>query len=108
MAVQVKDDTFSVGTSLLAIPVGITLALYCPQLAGRNSVELRYVAGGTLCLIGVAPGTTLTAAQLDAQAGGYYISTVNSLRIPGPAAFYLGATGATVLVSQLTSFSPGV
>lgn len=104
----VKDDTFSLGTTLLAVPVGGTLALYIPQQVGRNWTDLRYVAGGgTVSIVGVGQGVTLTAAQLAAGTPGYYLSTTNALRIYGPTAFYVAGTGATSLVSQLSGFSPG-
>lgn len=106
MSVLVKDDIHSVGTSLLAIGVGATIALYIPNSPYQNYIQLRYVAGGTLTVIGTPQGQTLTGAQLATGATGYLMGATETLLIAGRPAFYLCSLGATTLISQLIGFSP--
>jgi hypothetical protein len=79
------------------------------QLIGSSAfVADRVVArvsGGTLIIIGVPAGQTLSAAQLAAAftANQFYIvKTAERLDFLGPAPFYIAGIGATV-VAQVMS-----
>lgn len=102
MATSGSDSIFSVGVTQIAIPVGVTLAVFCNfnTAAGVNALQYRNLTGGTLLNLGTPPlGTTFTAAQLVAiGASGSYVETTAEYSIDGPCVFYLAAPGATQVV----------
>lgn len=106
------DQVFGVTTGQFTIPVGVTVAtlIDAGSVPGCQSVYLEYFSGGTLQLLGVNNGATLTAAQLVAAGvtlSGYVMPTGRGVSIDGPARFYLAATGATTIVNFIFGRSMG-
>lgn len=109
MATSSADSIFGLGTTRITIGVGSTLAFLLTHVAGQNSTVLKYFSGGTLEVIGVADGVTLTAAQLGAaNQTGYIMGTTEVLSIDGPVRCYLSATAATTVVMALLGKSQGI
>lgn len=108
MSTSSYDSIFSLGTTNIIVPVGATVAVLIEGIAGQNSTLLKYVSGGTLSVVGVATGVTLTAAELASAVGNHYVmGTSEVLSIDGPARFYLMATGATTTVSAIRGRTQG-
>lgn len=65
-------------------------------IAGANSLILKAQAGGTMYILGVAAGVTLSAAQgVTAVASGYLLDVAEKLSYGGAPRFYATALGAT-------------
>lgn len=88
---------------------GVTAAIQPTRfLAPPNCVggELRRLSGGSLEIMpNVIAGGSIGGAS--ASGTGYLIGISQIISWEGPAAFYLAATGATVVVSALMKFSDG-
>lgn len=103
-----SDSVYGLVTQRLAIPPGATQAVLMVPEPGQNSLLLKYFSGGTLEIIGVTAGVTLTAAQLVTASGtGYLIGTSEILSLDGPARFYLSSLGATSVLHVITGRSAG-
>lgn len=66
---------------------------------------VAHVSGGTLIIIGVTAGTTMSAAQLAAAftANQFYIvKAAERLEFLGPAPFYIAGIGATTVAQVMT------
>lgn len=86
----------------MVIAPGATLAVYLAPIAGQNTTLLKYFSGGTLQLIGVPYGVTLSGSELVSAVGNHYVIGLNEiLSFDGPITCYLQATGATVTVMAL-------
>lgn len=104
-----SNNIFGVIAEQLVIPPGATLAVLMTGNAGQCSEVLKYYSGGTLQILGVTVGTTLTAAQLVSagNSGGYIFGTSEALTVDGAARYYLMATGATCVVMHLRGLTAG-
>lgn len=108
MSTSSNDSIFSLQTDRINVGLGATLAVLYDQTATQNSILLKYFSGGTLEIIGVSFGVTLTAAQMATASGtGYVVGTTEILSIDGPARFYLMSTGATTVVMSIRGKTPG-
>jgi len=93
------DKVFGLETGRFAVPLGATNAILVEGVAGQNAIQLKYLSGGTLEVVGVSYGVTLTAVQLAARTGtDYLVGSSEIWSIDGPCRFYLSATGATAVV----------
>lgn len=104
------DNVFSVLPQRIIIGVGATAAQLfdASTTPGANSIILKYFSGGTLEILGVTTGVTLSAAELIAAAGsGYIMGSSEILNIGGPVRLYLAASGATTIVHAITMRSQG-
>lgn len=109
MSVSSNDSIFSLNTLKITVPIGATLAVLIDGEAGQNSTILKYFSGGTLEMIGVTAGTTMTAAQLATASGSHYTFGINEIfTIDGPVRFYLSSTGATTIVMRAAGKTQGV
>ncbi len=108
MATTSYDSIFGLGTTQIMIPPGATLGVLVEAVAGQNSIILKYLSGGTLYVMGVAAGATLSAADLAGATGHYLVGTSEILNIDGPARFYLASLGATTVVCAMRGKSQGV
>ena len=108
MSVTSNDTIFGLGTTAQIVPPGATLALYFTQVAGQNSTLIKNGGGGTLYMIGMAQGATLSAAQLVTNASAHYLMGASEvLSIDGPASYYLLALSATTTVYQMVGKTAG-
>lgn len=102
------DTVYGFGSTRIIVPIGATNALLFNPITGQNGMLLKWFSGGTLELIGVPYGATLTAQNLaDANQNHYIMGTTEILSLNGPARFYLSATGATVVAMSLAEKSAG-
>lgn len=108
MATSGSDSIFGLATSRIEVPPGSTQAVLFEALAGQNSVLLKYFSGGTLEILGVSTGVTLTAVQLAAaNQSGYLMGTSEILALDGPVRCYLSSTGATTTVMVIRGKTAG-
>jgi hypothetical protein len=102
------DSIFNVGSTNVVVPVGATVAVYISPVAGQNTTLFKYFAGGTLQVIGVPYGVTLTGAQLVSAVANHYIMGGSEiLSFNGPLTCYLQAMGATTTVMMLRGQTQG-
>lgn len=102
MATSSYDSIFSLGTTIITITPGATNAVLLTPVAGQLSTLLKYGAGGSLEIIGVTGGQTLSAADLVAQQGGHYLmGTSEILSLAGPVRCYLMAEGASPTIVRI-------
>jgi hypothetical protein len=66
-----------------------------------------FAAGGTLEIVPSQLSGASTAAG-NAWGKGYPIGSTEVINIGGPAAFYLAATGATMIAAVVLGYTPGV
>jgi hypothetical protein len=111
------DSVFTVGATRLQVPVGATLALFCQPVQGQLGWYLKYISGGTCEILSTAVGftngtyygTTQPAGTLAIMSGNGYLlggigitgAIFETVKLMGPAQFYLSSTGATSIVSLL-------
>lgn len=108
MSTSSYDSVFGLGTTLLKIGVGSTIAQLITGVAGQNNLLLKVQSGGTLEIIGVPEGVTLTQAQLAAANQNHYILGASEiLSLGGPVRLYLSATGATTIVMCMRGIASG-
>jgi hypothetical protein len=107
-----QDAIVSIRTEQVTIPAGHTLGYYVDALPGQVSIQLKYMSGGSLLLIGAAsgmtvPGSTMPGATIAALGATFFylFGTTESLSIAGPARFYLAASAATQ-VAIIRGISP--
>lgn len=105
-----SENIMGFGSSQLIVAPGATNALLVFPAAGQNYTRLKYGSGGSLEIIGVPDGVTLTAAQLVSASGNHYlVGTTEVIDIPKSAPrFYLSALSATTIVFYLEGRSSGV
>lgn len=102
-----QDAVCALGTTNIIVPPGMTLAALVTPMAGQVGALLKYLTGATLQIVGVAAGSTLTAAQL-ATSSGYILGASEIFQINGPASFYMAtATGTTHVISLVAAKSAG-
>lgn len=108
MSTSSYDSAFRIGCTTIALPVGLTNnAVYFGLESHLQRTTIEYVgSGGTLVVLGVNYGMTLAAATL-AVTGYYQVDPVSPMVINGPACFYVGALGATAVVSIQRDYSQG-
>ena len=99
------DSVFTLGATMIKVPVGATAALLITPFAGQVNCLIKYSSGGTCEILPAGltqialnlfapvaqPGQTLLALS----GSGYLLGANEALSIPGPASFYLSSTGAT-------------
>ena len=112
MSTSSYDSTFSLKTEQRFAPTGATNGLFISgnSVAGCNTVWLQHMAGGTLFILSDGSGSTLSAAALAAASstGSMWIPALQPpFAIPGPAGFYLYASGATATVNLMYGKSQG-
>lgn len=108
MSTSSNDGIFGLATSRLTIGAGATLAELLTQDPGQNSLYIEYFSGGTVEIIGVTAGTTLTAAQLASANGtGFIVKTDRGYAFNGPTRFYLSSTGITSIVHVMKGKTTG-
>jgi hypothetical protein len=108
MSTSSSDGIFGLATQRLNIGSGSTLAELITQDPGQNSLYIEYFSGGTVEIIGVTAGTTLTAAQLGTANGtGFIVKTDRGYSFNGPTRFYLSSTGATSIVHIMKGKTTG-
>lgn len=102
------DTVYGLGSTRIVVPVGATNALLFTPIVGQNGTLFKYWSGGTLEVIGVPAGVTLTAQNLaDANGNHYLLGTSEVLSLDGPARFYLSSTGSTTVLMALIGKSAG-
>jgi hypothetical protein len=103
------DSVYSLASTQIIVPVGATLAVLVTSIAGQNALMLKQYGGGTLEIIGMPDGSTLTAASLATASGNHYIMGASEvLSFDGPTRIYLSSTGATSVVMSLRGKSQGL
>lgn len=105
-----SDSIFVLGTTMIAVPAGVTNAIRLTPLPGQLMWQLKYSSGSSLCyLLGVGFGATLSQTELsDAPNIGYLFGTQSEiLKIDGPATFYLAAVAATAVIQCIVGKSQG-
>lgn len=108
MATSSNDSVYGLETSRINVGVGSTIAILVEPIVGQQNIVLKYFSGGTLEILGVSAGVTLTAAQLGtANQTGYLMGTTEVLTLDGPARFYLSSTAATTIVMVIRGKSAG-
>lgn len=109
MSTSSNDGVYGLGTTAITVGLGATLAVYVSEIAGENSILIKYGAGGTLWLIGTgASGATLALTDLAANFGSHYlVGTSEALSFDGPCRFYLAAVGATTTVYKMIGKTQG-
>ena len=91
-----SDDVFKVDTIRLAVGSSAGYVAGITGGAGVVSIQVKYLSGGTLEILGV---TT------QASGTGYLLGVSEALTIGGPATFFLSSTGATSVVAILRSIT---
>ncbi len=108
MATSGSDSIFGLGTTRMIIAPGATLAQLVEGVAGQNALFLKYFSGGTLEIIGVGAGVTLSASDLVSASGNHYIvDSSERISIDGPTRFYLMAQSATTIVMSMRGKTAG-
>lgn len=107
-----RNDIFGLIPETLYVPSGATNALLIEGEVGEAGSVLNYLSGGTLWIMGVTGGQTLSAATLASQFTGatllFLVQSGQALNIDGAPRYYLAATGATVTCQILHGLSaPG-
>lgn len=94
-----KNDVYYMQTQHAYIGPGSTLAQYFGPDERQNCWSILSASGGSLAIVGVTLGMTLSAAQLVAAGSSGYMQfpSGGSKDIGGPACFYLLAQGATAV-----------
>lgn len=102
-----EDAVCALGVTNIIVPPGLTLGVLVSPMPGQVAALLKNNVGSTLQVIGVAAGSTLTAAQLS-TANGYFLGASEIFQIDGPASFYIAtATGTTHVASLVAGKSAG-
>lgn len=104
MSTSGYDSTFSVGTTLVTVPLGATNGVLVNQQAGGLKTWLRMVSGGTCFIVGATFGQTLAAQDLASFTPFGWpldLGSQDEIMLSGSARFYLAATGATSTVAIL-------
>lgn len=108
MSTSSMDSIFALGTTQIIVPPGATQAVLLTGIAAQNSMLLKYGSGGTLYILGVSEGVTLTAAELVTNASSHYlVGASETLSIDGPARFYLLSLSATTTVYSIRGKTQG-
>jgi len=95
------NDLVAAGSTRIAVPPGGTLALFNNPPAGCQWQQLQYASGGSCEIVAFTSGSTIVGDTLGFWAGKGYLMTSTAMVIPGPARFYLSATGATSVVHAI-------
>lgn len=108
-----SNAVFGVTTGQFTLTSGVTNALLVDggTVPGCNSVYLEYFAGGTVQILGVTYGATLTGAQLVAAGvtlTGFVLPTGRGIAMDGPARFYLAAASTQSIVQFIFGKSAGL
>lgn len=107
MSTSSYDSIFGLGTTQIAVPPGATLAVLVTAVAGQNSSLFKYGSGGTLYILGVAEGATLTGTELAQATSHYLLGTSEILSLDGPVRFYMASLSATTVVYAMRGKSQG-
>lgn len=106
-----QDDINGLFPQTIHIPSGATNCVLFETMSRQVAGVLEYVSGGTLWILGITIGQTLSpAAAASLFAGGTNIFLVRdgrSLNIDGWPRFYLASTGATSTIQILRGLGPG-
>lgn len=104
-----ENRIFGLDTVPFIIPPGATLAVLITGSEGQAAQLLKYGSGGSLQIMGVTLGVTMSAAQLVSagNSGGYLFGTSEAVSVDGAARYYLMATGATTTVYQIRGLTAG-
>lgn len=107
-----RNDLFGLVPETLHIRAGATHALLLEGKAWEAGSVLNYLSGGTLWIMGVTGGQTLSAAQLASDFNGatllFLVQSGQAINIDGAPRYYLAATGATVVCQLLRGLAaPG-
>lgn len=107
---QGYKNVFRLEPIQVAIPPGITVAVYVGATAAEVMKTIKYTSGSSLVYIMQDNnGSTMAGATLAANFGlsmGYLIGGTEIINTEGPASFYLAATGATAVMTVMRGFGP--
>lgn len=108
MSTSSSDSIFSFGATRISVSPGATNGVLIRGGALENSTIFKMLSGGTLEILNVTEGATLSAAQLAAAVGtGYPMDVGEKLAIDGSPWFYVISTGATSVAARLTGKTQG-
>lgn len=111
-----EGDVYGIGTTLLTVGIGGSLALLVVPRAQEVSSVLKYFTGGSLELVHALeyntpqnPGATNWngASLANMQGRGYLLATNEVMNFSGAARYYLIATGATAQAYLLVGLGQG-
>lgn len=107
-----RNDIFGLLPETLFVPSGATNAILVEGKATEIGSVLNYLSGGTLWIMGVTGGATLTDAQLATAFDGatlrFLVQSGQAVNIDGAPRYYLASTGATTTCQLLRGLgTPG-
>lgn len=105
MSISSYDSIFAFGTTQLVVAAGATNAILIEPRAGQVNMRMDVLTGGSMFIIGVTMGQTLTAASLAFGSSHWLVPSSHT--IAGPARFYLAAGGATGVIMALIGLNQG-
>lgn len=88
------------------ISVGLSAIIKVAGQAGQGQGYFKIFSGGGTLEI-VQPPPALTGSSAAGWAAGYPVGASEIMTTNGPAAFYLAATGATMVVAYCTQYTAG-
>lgn len=103
MAVQ--SEIFGLGST--RIPVGLSTIVRVSPTSYQYAETVKILSGSGTLEIVPAP-LALSGTSTIGWGIGYPIGTNEIINIGGPAAFYLAATGSTMVMTMLLGYTSGV
>ncbi len=91
------------------IAVGLSQVIRIQPSAGEWAEQFKYLSGGSLEIVPIQLSGSSTAAG-GAWGKGYLMGTSEvfpQAGSPGPAVFYLAATGATAIIGMVIGYTEG-
>jgi len=99
-----QRDLFSLSST--QIIVGLSQVIRVTPSANQYAEQFSIRSGGSLEIVPVQFSGSSSAAG-SAWGKGYLVGATEVVKISGPAAFYLAATGSTVTVNLLLGYTAG-
>ncbi len=104
-----NDEVFNLDSQ--QVSVGLSAFIGVTGGVGVGTIIVQYLSGGSCLMMGAsATGASLSALTYTGASWavtGWILSSSVPITLGGPAAFYLGATGATSIVQILRLKSVG-
>jgi hypothetical protein len=99
-----QDELNTLGGTQIA--VGLSQVIRIQSSAFQHSNTLKIFSGGSLEIVAPQLSGTSTAAG-NAWGKGYMLGSAEAVTWDGAAAFYLAATGSTVVAHMLVGYTQG-
>lgn len=100
-----QSKVFAVGAT--RVNIGLSAIIKVSPAAYCGSLSFKMISsGGTLEIVPLP--IALTGSSASGWGMGYPVGGTEAVNVPGPAAFYLAATGATATIAVMLGHSAGI